>query len=90
MLAFRPQRNSGSDGGYSFLLPAFNDKATDYYDWQVKNGGSGIAPSMKMVEMFYTDHGLPITEDKQWMASPYQLSKEADSRYIGHKTKRIK
>ena len=81
LLAFRPQRNSGSDGGYSFLLTAFNDKATDYYDWQVKNGGSGIAPSMKMVEMFYTDHGLPITEDKQWMASPYQLSKEADSRY---------
>lgn len=34
-----------------------------------------------MVEMFYTDHGLPIEEDKQWMASKYSFSKEADEKY---------
>lgn len=79
ILAFRPQRR-GSDFPYIFLLPLFQSKETDYYDPNIV-AGSGIAPSMKMVEMFYTDHGLPITEDKQWMASPYQLSKEADSRY---------
>ena len=79
ILAFRPQRGR-DDMGYAYLLPLFSDKETDYYDNNTLDA-SGIAPSMKMVEMFYTDHGLPITEDKQWVGSPYQLSKEADSRY---------
>lgn len=77
ILAFRPQ-NSTRDLAFQFLLPYFSSTETEYYD---PNVIGGIYPSMKMVEMFYTDHGLPITEDKQWMSSPYQLSKEADSRY---------
>lgn len=36
---------------------------------------------MKMVEMFYTDHGLPIDEDSQWMANKYYMTKEYDERY---------
>lgn len=79
LLAFRQQRDY-DDAGYTFLLPYFSSKETDYHDSYTEDA-SGIAPSMKMVEMFYTDHGLPITEDKDWMASPYQLSKEADSKY---------
>lgn len=27
---------------------------------------SELAPPMKIVEMFYTDHGVPMTEDKTW------------------------
>lgn len=32
------------------------------------NGGTrgSIAPPLKIVEMFYTNHGLPIKEDKSW------------------------
>ena len=52
--------------------------ATSYYDW---NSKGCLGAPMKMVEMFYTDHGLPIEEDKQWVVSKYTLSKEADERY---------
>lgn len=41
----------------------------------------GISASMKMVEMFYTEHGLPLDEDMQWVASRYEMSKEGDSKY---------
>jgi hypothetical protein len=28
-----------------------------------------LSAPMNMVEMFYTDHGLPLNEDKAWMGS---------------------
>ena len=31
--------------------------------------------------MFYTEHGLPLSEDKQWVASRYEKSRENDERY---------
>lgn len=41
-----------------------------------------ISPSIKMVEMYYTDHGLPIEADKTWdYASRYQMNKENSSEY---------
>ena len=40
-----------------------------------------IAPSMKMVEMFYTEHGLPLDEDKQWVSDKYQMGREVDNKY---------
>ena len=40
-----------------------------------------LAPSMKMVEMFYTEHGLPLDEDKQWVGDKYQMSREVDNKY---------
>ena len=61
---------------YGFLRSTPDD--TRYYDWS--STGCLGAP-IKMVEMFYTDHGLPIEEDKQWMASKYSFSKEADEKY---------
>lgn len=48
---------------YSWILPYF--KSTDYYNYSSDNLGS-VAPSMKMVEMYYTDKGLPISEDPSW------------------------
>lgn len=51
---------------------------TNLYDW---NSHGCMAPSMKMVEMFYTEHGLPLDEDKQWGSDKYQLSKEVDNQY---------
>lgn len=41
-----------------------------------------ISPSMKMVEMYYTEHGLPIDQDKEWdYMSRYQLGKETNKKY---------
>lgn len=40
-----------------------------------------LSVPMSMVEMFYTDHGLPLNEDKAWMPSKYAMSKENDERY---------
>ena len=60
---------------YHFRVP---EEDQDYYD-QFRIGGFGA--SMKMVEMFYTEHGLPLSEDKQWVASRYEKSRENDERY---------
>ena len=40
-----------------------------------------LSAPMNMVEMFYTDHGLPLNEDKAWMPNKYAMSKENDERY---------
>lgn len=67
--------------GYSFeqyYHPKVESQYKAYYDWMCE---SGIYPTLKMVETFYTEHGLPISEDKQWMAIMYQASKETDERY---------
>lgn len=41
-----------------------------------------VGASIKMVEMYYTEHGLPISADKSWpYASRYQMSKETSSAY---------
>lgn len=43
-----------------------------------------ISPSMKMVEMYYTEHGLPIEEDNAWdYAARYQMGREVSSLYNG-------
>lgn len=42
----------------------------------------GVGATMKMVEKFYTEHGLPLSEDKQWIASQYQMFTESDRKYI--------
>ncbi len=60
------------------FTPYTKSTVSSIYDWDSQGC---LAPSMKMVEMFYTDHGLPIDEDKQWVASKYDLSKEIDNRY---------
>ena len=61
-----------------FLVPSVDPRYTKYYDGS--SYGCLGAP-MKMVEMFYTDHGLPIDEDSQWMANKYYMTKEYDERY---------
>lgn len=44
--------------------------------------GTCISPSMKMVEMFYTDNGLPIDQDPTYGGgNPYQLVKVTDPKY---------
>lgn len=75
LLALVP-RGTALDNVY--VQPFVADPASNIYDVWSKGC---LAPSMKMVEMFYTDHGLPLEEDKQWMSFKYNMSVEADGRY---------
>ncbi|MEO5116573.1 RagB/SusD family nutrient uptake outer membrane protein [Bacteroides ovatus] len=74
LLCVRHQRFSAP----VFYHPRFTEEELNYYD-QYCVGGFGA--SMKMVEMYYTEHGLPLSEDKQWVASRYAMSTESDERY---------
>ncbi|WP_262247894.1 RagB/SusD family nutrient uptake outer membrane protein [Parapedobacter soli] len=58
------------------------------------SGPKGIlAPTIKMAEMFYTEHGLPITDDKTWdYAGRYELATagEEDRFYIALDSNTVK
>lgn len=60
-----------------YTLPKFDDGS--YHTL----GGACLVPSMKMVEMFYTENGLPIDQDLKWVGggNPYALSVETDPKY---------
>ncbi|HCC88283.1 MAG TPA: RagB/SusD family nutrient uptake outer membrane protein [Prevotella sp.] len=70
----------GTCNGFTYRVPLIPEsyKNGNYYDHSAKGC---VGASMKMVEMFYTDNGLPIDEDKSWLSAPYTMSKEADSKY---------
>lgn len=62
-----------------FTLPAFQSTETDVYNGIAEGT---LAPSMKMVEMYYTVNGLPIDQDKTWdYTGRYQMNRESDSKY---------
>lgn len=58
-----------------YLLPKFDDGSSHTL------GGACLVPSMKMVEMFYTENGLPIDQDLKWGGNPYELGMETDPKY---------
>lgn len=70
------RRQLGSDPAM-YYHPVFDP--SDYHYDAYTIGGFGA--SMKMASMFYTEHGLPLDEDKQWMASRYSMTREVDQRY---------
>ena len=78
LLLIRP-RNYGYDEIHPFILPRFPSN-----DWSNYNASAMgiVGPSMKMVEMYYTDHGLPINQDRTWnYAGRYRMGKETDTKY---------
>ena len=65
-----------TDAIWNYTLPSLN---TDPYQ---KLMGTTIAPTMKMVEMFYTINGLPISQDPTYGGGNiYNLTKETDPKY---------
>lgn len=62
---------------YSYTLPRF--QSSDYTNYNSQAYGC-LSPTMKMVEMYYTDRGLPINEDPNWdYTSRYSgMSRETD------------
>lgn len=81
-----------SDEVLLMVKPVFHnhEKSWLYFIPSVKNDpykqvpGTCLSPSMKMVEMFYTENGLPIDQDPNWIGSgnPYNLGEETDPKYI--------
>lgn len=68
------------NGGWpKWTRPYFNSTDEDY-NMEMKGC---VAPSLKMVEMYYTEHGLPIEEDKAWWKyeERYTMGTEDDKRY---------
>lgn len=75
---FKPQRNVTSSFWSLKTLPYFRSTDPDYSG---SNQGC-IAPSMKMVELYYTKNGLPIESDKEWSyGNRYQMGKETSPDY---------
>jgi hypothetical protein len=74
-----PNTNSRADVNMQrWSMPIIAPNATS------GSGPSGIlSPTLKMAEMFYTEHGLPITDDKTWDYNDrYALKKAtADDRF---------
>ncbi|MGL5683091.1 MAG: RagB/SusD family nutrient uptake outer membrane protein [Marinifilaceae bacterium] len=66
------------DAHYYFTLPMF--LSTDpHYNYKMTGC---ISPSLKMVEMFYTENGVPIDMDKNWdYMDRYQIGKETSVQY---------
>lgn len=63
-----------------FILPAFNSAI--YADIHNSLSLGTLSPSIKMVEMYYTENGLPIDQDRTWdYTGRYQLNQESDSKY---------
>ena len=68
---------------YTYILPRF--QSTDFANYNANCYGS-LSPTIKMVEMYYTDRGLPIDEDPNWdYTSRYRgMNRELDvSTYQG-------
>lgn len=60
---------------FGYLLPKLK---SDKYS---KLSGTCLSPSMKMVEMFYTENGLPIDQDMKYSSNYYKLVKQSDPKY---------
>lgn len=64
---------------YMLFLPRFKSTDTDHYNSKILGC---VSPSMTMVEMYYTENGLPIDMDNSWdYTNRYRMSKESNPRY---------
>lgn len=62
---------------FDYTMPNFEDGSMHSF------AGACLAPTMKMVEMYYTANGLPIDQDLRWVGAgnPYAISEETDPNY---------
>lgn len=68
-------KGAGNSVLYNYILPKIKSDKTNYLS------GTSLAPSMKAVKMFYTEHGVPIDQDSKYHPNPYILIKETDPKY---------
>ena len=73
----RPKSNLTSFW-YQWTLPYFKSTDSDYNSSML----GLVSPSLKMVEMYYTENGLPIDADRTWNYNGrYQMSRETNAKY---------
>lgn len=62
---------------YAYILPRMeNDLWGGHYNEALKGC---LSPSLKMVEMYYTENGLPIDKDRYWLFDDrYEMGRETD------------
>ena len=78
LLLFAPS-NYNTDYLWTWTLPFLSSTDKDYSASVL----SGVAPSMKIVEMYYTERGLPIEEDRMWdYSARYKLGIETNPFYL--------
>lgn len=70
------KKHPNLDDWAKFVMP---DITTDPYHSLT---GTTVSPSLKMVEMFYTENGLPIDQDPAYSGNPYGQTMETDPRYM--------
>lgn len=64
---------------FKVKLPRYSNGKHPYY---TDNAYGNLSPSMRMVEMFYTENGLPLQFDKTWnYQNRYVLGSENDLAY---------
>ena len=77
LLMFRPHSTVNDLGSWMYL-PYFRSTDPNYN----QQSYGYASPTMKLVEMYYTENGLPINADKTWdYPSRYMQSKEANPFY---------
>ncbi|MFR7812559.1 MAG: hypothetical protein ACLU4N_26840, partial [Butyricimonas faecihominis] len=74
LLMIRRASDSGSEWWYWALPRLISDPIGGI-------PGTQLAPSMKMVEMFYTENGLPLGEDRAYSGNIYGMTQEKDPKY---------
>lgn len=63
---------------YCLVLP-YLSSSDSHYNQRAKGG---VCPTIKMVEMYYTENGLPIDADNTWNYSGrYRMAQESNPRY---------
>lgn len=68
-----------SEALQNLFLPRLKSTDTEHYLGSIMGC---VSPSLKMVEMYYTENGLPIEMDNTWdYAGRYHMSREASDRY---------
>lgn len=77
---FMVRSNGHYDFWHALALPAIVEaKKPDQFHYMFMGA---VSPSIKMVEMYYTENGLPIEMDKSWpYGERYRMGKEADQAY---------
>ena len=77
--------NSMAGGGTSGIQSQAMARGLAPATVAVTSTRGNLAPPLHIVEMFYSEHGVPITEDKTWVYSErfaLQTATEADKYYI--------
>lgn len=64
---------------YRWILPYFESTNIEHFNQDLYGV---ISPSLKMVEMYYTENGVPLQYDRSWLKErQYQMSEETDGDY---------